>query len=211
MCTTCLLYPICMYSICNSCILLCPNCLFSICILSFFVKEQREWQPRTRKLKFRRKKPWSTIIGRKGKMFGGVWANKQWLPISLVQWGFEYFLHGIINGIYTGRALFRTVFFPNLITPQPHSERRIYKIREKLENIHASIPFNSVCWKCSGLISGVMPKLWQSKPFGVRKFLVCPFSVSCQWSHLISKNASNYPKCHTLRSFNLWCHTEVVC
>jgi hypothetical protein len=31
--------------------------------------------------------------------------------------------------------------------------------REKLENIHASVPFNSVCQKFSGLISGVMPKL----------------------------------------------------
>ncbi len=61
-------------------------------------------------------------------MLGGVWANKQWLPISLVRWGFEYFLHGIIHCIYIGIALFSTVFIPNLTTPQPHSERRIYKI-----------------------------------------------------------------------------------
>jgi hypothetical protein len=48
-------------------------------------------------------------------------------------------------------------------------------IREKLENIHASIPFNSVCQKNSGLISGVTPELWQSKPFGARKDLCTPF------------------------------------
>ncbi len=62
---------------------------------------------------------------------------------------------------------------------------------------YASVPFNSVCWKISGLISGVTPKLWQSKPFGERKDLCTPFSLSSQWSHLIAKNASNYPKCQT--------------
>jgi hypothetical protein len=38
------------------------------------------------------------------------------------------FLHGIIYGIYARRALFSTVFIPNLTTLQPHWERRIYKI-----------------------------------------------------------------------------------
>ncbi len=84
-------------------------------------------------------------------------------------------------------------------------------LREKLENIHAPVPFNSVCQKISGLISGVTPKLWQSKPFGTRKDLCAPFSLSSQWSHLTAKNASNYPKCQTLPSFNLWGHTEFVC
>ncbi len=53
--------------------------------------------------------------------------------------------------------------------------------------------------KFSGLISG-LPELWQSKPFGARKDLCAPFSLSSQWSHLIAKNASNYPKCQTLPS-----------
>ncbi len=83
---------------------------------------------------------------------------------------------------------------------------------EKLENIsYASVPFNSVCQNFSGLISGVMPKLWQSKPFVAKKDLCAPFFLSSQWSHLIAKNASNYPKCQTLPSFNLWGHTEFVC
>ncbi len=49
--------------------------------------------------------------------------------------------------------------------------------REKLENIHAFVPFNLVCQKFSGLISGVMPELWQSKPFGARKDFCAPFSL----------------------------------
>jgi hypothetical protein len=83
--------------------------------------------PKKKKAEIKKKKPWSTSIGWKGKMFRGVWANEWWLPISLVQWGFTYFLHGIINDIYTRRALFSTVFIPNLTTPQQRSERRIYK------------------------------------------------------------------------------------
>jgi hypothetical protein len=35
----------------------------------------------------------------------------------------------------------------------------MFVYREKLENIHASIPFHSVCQKKSGLISGVTPEL----------------------------------------------------
>jgi hypothetical protein len=61
------------------------------------------------------------------------------------------------------------------------------------------------------VISGVTPELWQSKPFGARKDLCAPFFLSSQWSHLIAKNASNYPKCQTLPSFNLWGHTKFVC
>ncbi len=85
-------------------------------------------------------------------------------------------------------------------------------LKGKLENIHASVPFNSVCQNISSLISGVTPELWQSKPFGARKDLCTPFfPISSQWSHLIAKNTSNYPKCQTLPPFNLWGHTEFVC
>ncbi len=68
-----------------------------------------------------------------------------------------------------------------------------------------------MCQNFSGLISGVMPELWQPKPFGARKDLCAPFSLSSQWSHLIAKNALNYPKRQTLPSFNLWGHTKFVC
>jgi hypothetical protein len=37
--------------------------------------------------------------------------------------------------------------------------KQVFVCREKLENIQASIPFNSVCQNFSGLISGVMPEL----------------------------------------------------
>jgi hypothetical protein len=40
----------------------------------------------------------------------------------------QIFLPWEINGIFIGTALFSKVFIPNLTTPQPHSERKIYKI-----------------------------------------------------------------------------------
>jgi hypothetical protein len=40
----------------------------------------------------------------------------------------QIFLTWEKNGIHIGIALFSTVFIPNLTSPQPHSERRIYKI-----------------------------------------------------------------------------------
>jgi hypothetical protein len=104
--------------------------LYMLYLYTFILyKGTKGMAPKKKKAEIKKKKPWSTsVVGWKGKMFKGVWANKQWLPISLVWWVFEYFLHGIINGIYTRRALFSTVFIPNLTTLQPHLERRIYKI-----------------------------------------------------------------------------------
>ncbi len=53
----------------------------------------------------------------------------------------------------------------------------IISTREKLENIHASVPFNLVSQKFYGLILRVTPELWQSKPFSARKDLCTPFSL----------------------------------
>ncbi len=90
-------------------------------------------------------------------------------------------------------------------------KKRYWKKYGKNWKIYASVPFNAVCQKFSGQISGIMPELWQSKPFGARKDLCAPFSLSSQWSHLIAKNASNYPKCQTLPLFKHWSHTKFVC
>jgi hypothetical protein len=38
-------------------------------------------------------------------------------------------------------------------------DKKLNKIREKLKNIHASVPFNSMCQFFSGRISGVTPEL----------------------------------------------------
>jgi hypothetical protein len=62
MCTTCLLNQNCINSICTLPILIEPNFIFSICIISFCIKEQRDWHARRRKLKLRRKKLWSMSI-----------------------------------------------------------------------------------------------------------------------------------------------------
>ncbi len=41
-------------------------------------------ESKKKKAEIKKKKPWSTSIGWKGKMFGGVYPNKQWLLISLL-------------------------------------------------------------------------------------------------------------------------------
>jgi hypothetical protein len=112
----------------------------------------------------------------------------------------------LLNTDNTAKAIFW------ITQPKLKKEKQRKLKREKLENIHAFIRLNSICHVHFCLISGVTPKLWQSKLFKCKKGLMWRFFPIISVVTLIAKNASIYPKCQSFFSCSNLCgHTKVVC